>query len=59
MVHHQVADGGDNLQKWRVGAHILNKKSQLTRGVPLACYESLQLALQAVVNAKDKFFLAS
>jgi hypothetical protein len=28
MVHHQVVDGGEDLQMWRVTADVLNKQSQ-------------------------------
>jgi hypothetical protein len=37
MARPQVADGGDNLQVWRVAVNILNKQSQTAnRGGPPA-----------------------
>jgi hypothetical protein len=35
MAHPQVADGGDNLQIWRVAVNILNKVVDSRQGVVL------------------------
>jgi hypothetical protein len=36
MERPEVADGGDELQIWRVAANILNKQSRTTRDGPTA-----------------------
>jgi hypothetical protein len=44
MARPQVADGGDALQVWRVGANILNKQSWITdRSVPPNCVLGVRL----------------
>jgi hypothetical protein len=43
MAHPQVTGGGDGLQLRKVGANILNKQPQMTRGGPPACGLDMEL----------------